>query len=169
MCALSKSSHNAAPANPLLRKRRDALRGRYIPAGLKPPPIEVDLEQGRYASLRHPAEDTSTFKGGRIGSFPHPVTQETQLAAAENAGAEMRRGVSVENKSQNRLLGLDHPERCSGWVLTEYSRTDTSPAEALPNQCTRWCCIDRLSWHAQPEAWKFTCTISALFGRVDCF
>ena len=29
-------------------------------------------------------------------SFPHPVMQETLLAAAENAGAEVRRGVSVE-------------------------------------------------------------------------
>ncbi|HXY51803.1 MAG TPA: NAD(P)/FAD-dependent oxidoreductase [Terriglobales bacterium] len=29
-------------------------------------------------------------------SFPHPVMQETLLAAAENAGAEVRRGVSVK-------------------------------------------------------------------------
>ena len=31
-----------------------------------------------------------------ILSFPHQVMQETLLAAAENAGAEVRRGVSVE-------------------------------------------------------------------------
>src|SRR5271169_5044333 len=30
-------------------------------------------------------------------SFPHQVMQETLLAAAENAGAEVRRGVSVEH------------------------------------------------------------------------
>jgi hypothetical protein len=30
-------------------------------------------------------------------SFPHPVMQETLLAAAENAGAEVRPGVSVEH------------------------------------------------------------------------
>jgi hypothetical protein len=30
--------------------------------------------------------------------------------------------------------------------LTEYSRTGGSPAQALSNQCTGWCCIDRLSW-----------------------
>jgi hypothetical protein len=31
--------------------------------------------------------------------------------------------------------------------LTECSQTDGSPAQALSNQCTAWCCIDRLSWH----------------------
>jgi hypothetical protein len=31
--------------------------------------------------------------------------------------------------------------------LAACSQTDGSPAEALPNQCAGWCCIDRLSWH----------------------
>jgi hypothetical protein len=26
-----------------------------------------------------------------------------------------------------------------------------SPAQALPNQGTIWCCIDHLSWHALPD------------------
>jgi hypothetical protein len=46
---------------------------------------------------------------------------------------------------------LDHPERCPGWVLTEYSQTNSYPAKALSNHCTGWCCIDRLSWHALPD------------------
>ena len=54
----------------------------------------------------------------------------------------------IENKSQNSLLRLDEQERCSGWVLTEYMQTDGPAAQALPNQCTGWCCDDRLSWHA---------------------
>src|SRR5271156_2743839 len=34
------------------------------------------------------------------------------------------------------------------WLgLAEPSQTDGSPAQALSNQCTGWCCIDRLSWH----------------------
>jgi hypothetical protein len=53
---------------------------------------------------------------------------------------------SIENKSYNRLLRLDEPESCSGWVLIEYNQTEGSPAQALSNQCTGWCCIDRLSW-----------------------
>jgi hypothetical protein len=57
----------------------------------------------------------------------------------------------IENKSQNRLLGLDQPERCSGWVLIEYSQTDGSPAQAMSNQRTGWCCINRLSWQPKPD------------------
>jgi hypothetical protein len=52
----------------------------------------------------------------------------------------------IENKSQNRSLRLDQPERCPGWVLAKYAQTDRSPTQALSNQCTGWCCIDRLSW-----------------------
>jgi hypothetical protein len=37
--------------------------------------------------------------------------------------------------------------------LTEYSQTDGSPAEALSNQRTGWCCIDRLSWQRLPGMW----------------
>jgi hypothetical protein len=44
--------------------------------------------------------------------------------------------VGIENKGQNRRLKLDQPERCSGWVLTEYSQTVSSPAQALPSQPT---------------------------------
>src|SRR5277367_3878675 len=61
----------------------------------------------------------------------------------------------IENKSQNRSLGLGQPERCSGWVLTQYSQRDGSSAQALPNQCTGWCCIDRLSRQQLPVKWIF--------------
>jgi hypothetical protein len=57
----------------------------------------------------------------------------------------------IENKRQNRLLGLDQPERCPGWILPEYSQIDGSPAQASSSQLTGWCCIDRLSWHASPD------------------
>jgi|HubBroStandDraft_6_1064221.scaffolds.fasta_scaffold41180_2 hypothetical protein len=57
----------------------------------------------------------------------------------------------TENKSQNCSLRLDQPERCSGWVLTEYSQTDASPAQAMSNQRTGWCSIDRLSWQPLAE------------------
>jgi menaquinone-9 beta-reductase len=40
---------------------------------------------------------TTTVQQLPILSFPHQVMQETLLAAAENAGAEVRRGVSVEH------------------------------------------------------------------------
>ena len=40
----------------------------------------------------------------------------------------------IENKKENRLPGLDDPERCPGEVLGEYGQTDGSPAQALPNQ-----------------------------------
>jgi len=56
----------------------------------------------------------------------------------------------IENKSQNRLLALDQPERCSGWVLTEYHQSDRSPAQAMSDQRAGWCCIDRLSWQRLP-------------------
>ena len=59
----------------------------------------------------------------------------------------------IENKSQNSLLRLDEQEHCSGWVLTEYMQTDGPAAQALPNQCTVWCCNDRLSPHALPDNW----------------
>jgi 2-polyprenyl-6-methoxyphenol hydroxylase-like FAD-dependent oxidoreductase len=39
---------------------------------------------------------TTTLHQLPILSFPHQVMQETLLAAAENTGAEVRRGVSVE-------------------------------------------------------------------------
>ncbi len=39
---------------------------------------------------------TTTQHGVPLLSFPHQAMQETLLAAAENAGAEVRRGVSVE-------------------------------------------------------------------------
>jgi menaquinone-9 beta-reductase len=39
---------------------------------------------------------TTTVQKQPILSFPHQAMQETLLAAAENAGAEVRRGVSVE-------------------------------------------------------------------------
>jgi hypothetical protein len=51
------------------------------------------------------------------------------------------------------LVGLDQPECCSGWVLIEHIRTDGSPAQALSNQCTGWCCIDRLSWQRLSGMW----------------
>jgi hypothetical protein len=35
--------------------------------------------------------------------------------------------------------------------LAEYSQTDSSPAETLPNQRTGWFCIDRLSWQPLPD------------------
>ena len=31
-------------------------------------------------------------------------------------------------------------------VLAEYRQLGGSSAEALPNQCTGWCCMDRLRW-----------------------
>ncbi len=40
---------------------------------------------------------TTTQQQLPVLSFPHQVMQETLLAAAENAGAEVRRGVSVEH------------------------------------------------------------------------
>jgi menaquinone-9 beta-reductase len=39
---------------------------------------------------------TTTLQRLPLLSFPHQIMQETLLAAAENAGAEVRRGVSVE-------------------------------------------------------------------------
>ena len=40
---------------------------------------------------------TTTVQRLPLLSFPHKIMQETLLAAAENAGAEVRRGVSVEH------------------------------------------------------------------------
>lgn len=40
---------------------------------------------------------TTTVQRMPLLSFPHKIMQETLLAAAENAGAEVRRGVSVEH------------------------------------------------------------------------
>jgi hypothetical protein len=40
------------------------------------------------------------------------------------------------------------------FALAEPSQTDGSPAQALSNQCTGWCCIDRLSWQRLPGAMK---------------
>src|ERR1700678_608082 len=59
--------------------------------------------------------------------------------------------VGIENKSQNRSLGLDQQERYPGQLLAACSQTNGSPAEALPNQCAGWCCIDWLSWQRLPE------------------
>jgi len=53
----------------------------------------------------------------------------------------------IENKSQTRLLELDQPEHCSNWVLTEYSQTGSSPAGALLNLRTGWCCTGPLNPH----------------------
>jgi hypothetical protein len=38
--------------------------------------------------------------------------------------------------------------------LAEHSHTNDSPAEALPNQCDGWCCIDRLSWQPSPDIYQ---------------
>src|ERR1700691_6045835 len=72
--------------------------------------------------------------------------------------------VGIENKSQNRSLGLDQQERYPGQLLAACSQTDGSPAEALPNQCAGWCCVDRLSWHALPDTEDradFACSATA--------
>jgi hypothetical protein len=37
--------------------------------------------------------------------------------------------------------------------LTEYSKTPGSPAQAMSNQRTGWCCIDRLSWQRLSNVW----------------
>jgi hypothetical protein len=49
----------------------------------------------------------------------------------------------IENKSQNRSLGLDQQELRPGRVFGP----DSCPAEGSPNQYTGSYCIDRLSWH----------------------
>ena len=51
----------------------------------------------------------------------------------------------IENKGPNCFPRLDQQERCPGWHCVTRSQTVGSPVEALPNQCTRWCCIHRLN------------------------
>jgi menaquinone-9 beta-reductase len=54
-------------------------------------------------------------------SFPHQVMQETLLAAAETAGAEVRRGVSVEHIESGAeptvVIGRDSHERISARLV----------------------------------------------------
>jgi hypothetical protein len=62
-----------------------------------------------------------------------------------------RRNTKLEpawhRKQMPKSLVRVRPSGTLPWLgFAEHSQTDGSPAQPLSNQCTGWCCIDRLSW-----------------------
>ena len=68
------------------------------------------------------------------------------------------RGILLPFLSRERIVRPDVKYETHAFILpeTEYSQRNSSPVESLSNQCTRRCCIDRLSRHDSPVPSELT-------------
>jgi hypothetical protein len=100
------------------------------------------LPSASLSNIAHPDEEG----GNRTRNAQDFTFLVTRVISWVDAALSLNRP-SIENKRQNRHPGLDQQGRCPGSVLAKGSQMESSPAEALPNQSTARCCVDRLSRH----------------------